>query len=249
MKLARAGTDTVRSGSHARSRRSPYGEPVNIAHLKGGAERRPNRRGMSSRRNVLGVALRLLATRGPDAVSTNLVAKEAGVTWGTLQYQFGDADGLWAAVIAHVLTAGPHIWAHPSAGSVEKRVDEVIDLLWKAFDSPYNAAISNLRATLAKDRTELERAYPQTARALDALEDNWTQQFREFFDGIAVDPCRARQVSALLPAALRGLYNERSFGSQVDIDDALSGLREAITLYMTPDPLPKRRSAKYRPRA
>jgi hypothetical protein len=40
----------------------------------------------------------------------------------------------------------------------------------------------------------------------------------------------------LLPAALRGLYIERSFGSRVDIDDALAGLREAITLYMTPAP-------------
>jgi AcrR family transcriptional regulator len=155
-------------------------------------ERRPNRRGMSSRKRVLDVALQLLATGGPDAVSTNLVAKEAGVTWGTLQYQFGDADGLWAAVIGHVLdTAGPHVWARPSAGSVKERVDEVIELLWKAFDSRYNAAVSNLRTALAKNRTELERSYPRTAQALDALEDNWAMQFREFFDGIAVDPRHA----------------------------------------------------------
>ena len=35
-------------------------------------------------------------------------------------------------------------------------------------------------------------------------------------------------------AALRRLYDERTFGSRIDIDDALAGLREAITLYMTP---------------
>ena len=40
----------------------------------------------------------------------------------------------------------------------------------------------------------------------------------------------------MLPAALRGLYAERTFGSHLDIDDALAGLREAITLYMTPRP-------------
>jgi hypothetical protein len=67
------------------------------------------------------------------------------------------------------------------------------------------------------------------------------KQFREFFDGITVDPRHARQVSALLPAALRGLYTERSFGSRVDIDDALAGLREAITLYMTPAPADSKR--------
>ena len=123
-----------------------------------------------------------------------------------------------------------------SAGSVETRVAEVIDLLWKAFDSPYNAVVTNLRAALAKDRIELERNYPHTAQALDAVDDNWQMQFREFFDGITVDPRHARQVSALLPAALRGLYAERTFGSHLNIDDALAGLREAVTLYMAPSP-------------
>lgn len=217
---------------------------------KNGGERRPNRRGTSSRQNVLDVALRLLATGGPEAVSTNLVAKEAGVTWGTLQYQFGEADGLWAAVITYVLdTAGPRIWARPSAGSVEKRVNEVIDLIWNAFDSPYSAAISNLRSTLAKDRAELTQAYPRTAQALEALDDNLAQQFREFFDGIAVDPRRARHVSTLLPAALRGLHAERSFDSRVDISGALTGLREAVTLYMTPQAVTENPSAKDRNRS
>jgi AcrR family transcriptional regulator len=205
--------------------------------------RRPNRRGESSRKHVLDVALRLLATGGPDAVSVKLIAKEAHVTWGTVQYQFGDADGFWAATILHILdTAGPRVWARPSAGSVEKRVAEIIDLLWNAYDSPYYAAVANLRAALVKDRAELKRGYPRTATALDALEDELFKQFREFFDGITVDPRHARQVSALLPAALRGLYTERTFGSRVDIDDALVGLREAITLYMTPASAVSRRS-------
>jgi AcrR family transcriptional regulator len=201
------------------------------------AGRRPNRRGEASRKHVLDVALRLLASGGPDAVSVKSIAKEANVTWGTVQYQFGDADGFWAATILHILdTAGPHVWGRPSQGSVEKRVAEVIDLLWNAFDSPYNAVVTNLRTTLAKDRIELDRNFPSTAHALDALEDSWLTQFRKFFDGITVDPRHARQVSALLPAALRGLYAERTFGSNLNIDDALAGLREAITLYMTPNP-------------
>jgi AcrR family transcriptional regulator len=208
---------------------------VSEGKLKAG--RRPNRRSEASRKHVLDVALRLLASGGPETVSVKLVAKEADVTWGTVQYQFGDADGFWAATILYILeTAGPRVWARPSAGSVETRVAEVIDLLWNAFDSPYNAVVTNLRTALAKDRIELERHYPRTAQALDALEDNLVVQFREFFDGITVDPRHARQVSALLPAALRGLHAERTFGSHLNIDDALNGLREAITLYMTPSP-------------
>lgn len=214
-----------------------YDEPMTAPEGKLKAGRRPNRRGEASRKHVLDVALRLLATGGPEAVSVKLIAKEAHVTWGTVQYQFGDADGFWAATILHILdTAGPHVWARPSAGSVEKRVAEIIDLLWKAFDSPYNAVVTNLRTALAKDRIELTRDYPRTANALNTLEENLFKQFREFFDGVTVDPRHARQVSALLPAALRGLHAERTFGSFADIDDALAGLREAITLYMTPSP-------------
>lgn len=219
-----------------------YDESMTAPEGKLKAGRTPNRRGEASRKHVLDVALRLLATGGPEAVSVKLIAKEADVTWGTVQYQFGDADGFWAATILHILaTAGPHVWARPSAGSVDRRIAEIIELLWRAYDSPYNAAVSNLRAALAKNRAELERSYPRTAAALDALEDSLLKQFREFFDGITVDPRHARQVSALLPAALRGLYTERSFGSRVDIDDALAGLREAIILYMTPAPADSKR--------
>lgn len=234
----RPSTSAARStGRRRRLRllREPYDEVMNAPAPNSGANRRPNRRGVSSRKHVLDTALRVLAANGPDGVSATVVAKEANVTWGTLQYQFGDADGLWAAAIAHVLdTAGPQIWARPSAGSVEQRVTEVVDLLWNALDSPYNAAVTNLRVALAKDRAELERNYPRTAQALDALEDNLAAQFREFFDGILVDPRRARQVSALLPSALRGLHLERAYGSHVDVDDALTGLREAVVVYLNP---------------
>lgn len=198
--------------------------------------RRPNRRGESSRKHVLDVALRMLADGGPDAVSVKLIAKEAEVTWGTVQYQFGDADGFWAATILHIFdTAGPRVWARPSADSVEERVAEVVDLLWRAFDSPYNAVVSTLRGALARDHTELERNFPQTAKALDVLDDALLKEFRRIFDGVIVDPGRARRVSALLPAALRGLHAERTYGSRVDVDDALAGLREAIILYVRPE--------------
>jgi AcrR family transcriptional regulator len=60
---------------------------------------RLNRRGLETRQHLLEVALECLAA-GPEAASANLVARESGVTWGTVQHQFGDVDGLWAAVLA-----------------------------------------------------------------------------------------------------------------------------------------------------
>ena len=60
---------------------------------------RTNRRGDATRENMLDAALKALATGDPAAVSANRIAKEIGATWGAVKYQFGDADGLWAAVL------------------------------------------------------------------------------------------------------------------------------------------------------
>ena len=48
---------------------------------------------------MLEAALRSLASGDPGSVSANRIAKDIGATWGAVQYQFGDADGFWAAVL------------------------------------------------------------------------------------------------------------------------------------------------------
>ena len=48
---------------------------------------RLNRRGLETRRHLLDVAVQCLAAGGPEAVSANLVAKEAGATWVKLSGQ------------------------------------------------------------------------------------------------------------------------------------------------------------------
>ena len=64
-----------------------------------GAPRRTNRRGQATRDAMLDAALRALATGDAGAASANRIAKDAGATWGAVKYQFGDIDGLWAAVL------------------------------------------------------------------------------------------------------------------------------------------------------
>ena len=61
--------------------------------------RRRNKRGHATREAMLDAALRALAEGGPNAASANRIAKDIGATWGAVKYQFGDIDGLWAAVL------------------------------------------------------------------------------------------------------------------------------------------------------
>ena len=195
---------------------------------------RLNRRGLETRQQLLSVAVRCLAAGGPDAVSANYVAKEAGATWGVVQHQFGDADGLWAAVLAHIAERlDPMTPLPPEQPEVAERVGAIIDMLWDAIDLPESHAIHNLRLTLPRLVTDLERSYPKTAAALASWDAQWTASCKRAFDGLPVDEDKLRRMVALLPGAMMGLRTEEHLVTYVDIDEARRGLTEAVTAYLT----------------
>ena len=63
--------------------------------------RSANKRGIATREAMLDAAVTSLAGGDPNSVSGNRIAKDIGATWGVIKYQFGDIDGLWAAVLHH----------------------------------------------------------------------------------------------------------------------------------------------------
>lgn len=198
---------------------------------------RLNKRGLETRRALLRVALRCLAEGGPEAVSASLIAREAGVTWGTVQHQFGDVDGLWAAVLEYVLddriALPPQL---PAAPRLADRVEAIIDLLWTAMDLPASRAIHNLRIALPRQRDELEAAYPRTARAIAHWDRAWTELIGHAFDGYDLDPQRIARVRSLLPGAMRGLHSEQYLSTYTDPAEARLGLSEAIISYLEKGP-------------
>lgn len=196
---------------------------------------RLNRKGLETRTHLLASAVACLAEGGPDAVSANLVARRAGVTWGTVQHQFGDADGLWAAVLDRVAAAFDLMTPdQPPDQPVGERVTAIVEMLWHAVDSPGSHAIYNLRLGLPRTLAELEAAYPRSAASLAAWDTQWTAACKCAFDDLPVDPDRLRRVVALLPGALQGLRTEQHLVTYADLDEARRGLSEAVTAYLAP---------------
>jgi AcrR family transcriptional regulator len=194
---------------------------------------RLNKRGLETRQALLHTALDCLADGGPESVSASLIAREAGVTWGTVQHQFGDVDGLWAAVLEHVLLDTPTMKVRPPTSPVlADRVAAIIDLLWTAMDLPTSRAIHNLRLALPRHRDELEASYPQTAEAIAHFDTAWTLIVEHAFDGFDLDPVRLNRVRSLLPGAMRGLHSEQFLSSYTDPTEARLGLSEALTSYL-----------------
>jgi AcrR family transcriptional regulator len=201
--------------------------------------RRPNRRGNATRESMLEAALRSLASGEPGSVSANRIAKEIGATWGTVQYQFGDTDGFWAAVLHRTAERREATFealsttAQPDAPLCE-RVGAIIETLYRGLASADSRAIENLRAALPRDPDELERLYPRTAAELFSWGKSWLETCQNAFAGLDVDPNRVREVATLIPGAMRGLTSERQLGCYADLDMARRGLTNALVAYLEP---------------
>jgi AcrR family transcriptional regulator len=195
--------------------------------------RRTNRRGDATRENILNAALKALASGDPSAVSANRIARDIGATWGAVKYQFGDNDGLWAAVLHHTAERRADVLTRPDiAAPLRQRVADIIDTLYVGLTSTDSRAIENLRAALPRDHTELERLYPRTAAELFSWAQGWLEICQNAFAGLDVDPERVREIAALIPGAMRGITSERQLGTYSDLDLARQGLTNAIVAYL-----------------
>ncbi|SDE63229.1 TetR/AcrR family transcriptional regulator [Rhodococcus tukisamuensis] len=197
---------------------------------------RLNKRGLETRARLLDVAIACLADSGSEPVSANRVAKEAGVTWGTVQHQFGDLDGLWVAVVTEIHARSwvemPGPWPARS-GSLRERVEGAIDSVWTYLDTTEGRALTALRTWLPPRPSDLAAEYPRTAAALAAREHDWIHGFDYLMDGLDLDSAKLYQVRCLLPAAVRGLSNERQLGFTSELDVARRTLAEALVAFLT----------------
>lgn len=195
--------------------------------------RRPNRRGQATREAMLDAALRCLASGDTGAASANRIAREAGATWGAVKYQFGDIDGLWAAVLRRTAERRGQLPMRPNhTAPLQERIAAIIDTMYDGLTAPDSRAIETLRMALPREGAELERLYPKTAAELASWGKSWIKACHEAFADVDVDPVRVRAVAAFLPGAMRGITSERQLGSYSDLDLARRGLADAIAAYL-----------------
>ncbi|MDT5107345.1 MAG: hypothetical protein QOI25_4858 [Mycobacterium sp.] len=199
----------------------------------GVSERRTNRRGHATRENMLKAAVKALASGDPGAVSANKIARDIGATWGAVKYQFGDNDGLWAAVLQYTAErrAEGLTFANTTA-PLRQRVADIIDTLYEGLTSTDSRAIENLRAALPRDHAELEQLYPRTAAELSSWGQGWLETCQNAFADLDVDPGRVAEVAEFIPGAMRGITSERQLGTYSDLDKARRGLTNAIVAYL-----------------
>ncbi|WP_433667583.1 TetR/AcrR family transcriptional regulator [Nocardia sp. CA-136227] len=203
--------------------------------MQSAAGTRLNRKGRETRQRLLEVAIGCLATGSGEPLSANRVAKEAGVSWGTLKHQFGDIDGLWAAVLVELTDRtganSPESWPQVT-GTTRERVWEMVDAMWTILGTPEGRAVETLRAGLPNGRQERLEDFPLTTAAMAGYEDAWLRAFEYFLADLPLDADKLHRVQALIPMAMRGINNERRLSSPAELTEARHCLVDSIASYL-----------------
>lgn len=110
----------------------------------------PRKRGDDTRAKIIEETVRCIIEEGFSAATAKHVAERAGVTWGVIQYHFGDRNGLLMAVVddgvARLVDSLSS--ADVSELALHERIEVVIDTAWSCYSSPTSmAAFEILRAT------------------------------------------------------------------------------------------------------
>jgi AcrR family transcriptional regulator len=187
-----------------------------------------------TREKVLQAAIDCIYRDGFHAAHTNRIAEQAGVSWGVLQYHFGDKDGLLQAVIDHIFDDfATTLEATALHGDdLQARVRQLIDVLWALVSKKeYRVSIAILR-NAGKDDASGINGQKQLSRWAKKTSQLWD----ELFEDTIQEPRQSDIARHLLFATLRGMVDEinpRNIKTRKSIKQECDALSEAITYLLT----------------
>lgn len=191
----------------------------------GGSQPRADR----TREAVLDETVRCVIEEGFAAASAKHIAERAGVTWGVVQYHFGDRDGLLMAVVdrgfAELLDSLRHLPPPSRAQDRHAQVELVVRAAWEVFSSPTSRA--SLEILIATRAMRDKRA----TRHLVELHNAITELSRDIAEGL--DSPHAAAIGDLIWAAMRGLViSQLVMAVPLDASRELTALVEVICAYL-----------------
>jgi AcrR family transcriptional regulator len=156
--------------------------------------RRPRADGESTRARVIQAAAECIMEKGYYQTSSNDIARRAGVTWGTIQYQFESREGL----LLEVLNAA---WnelreqirsAHIGGDTLEERLESLLEVLATHYSRP--EYLARLQILLDLNQDPKSSATAKEAVAFHGAELNrlWLPLFQQVLGEMADDQDLAR---------------------------------------------------------
>ena len=134
-----------------------------VVPMRNRVSRKDSARGAQTRAHVLASAAKTIREEGFARATSNRIAEQAGVTWGTLQYHFGDTAGLfWAVLEDSFIELREGFGALNAEGNtVAERVASILDQAFSLFQTPKSRAsievLANMRFERGPDHPERRR--------------------------------------------------------------------------------------------
>ena len=99
-------------------------------------------RGDRTRQLIIDETIRCVREEGFAAISASYIAERGGVTWGVIQYHFGDRNAVLMAVVdqGYDLLRDAIDDVELPVGSLRERVQAIVDAGWNAFSNPASPA-------------------------------------------------------------------------------------------------------------
>lgn len=138
---------------------------------------------------MLDAVIESIVEKGYYQTSSNEIARRAGVTWGTIQHQFGTREQLLLAVADRRWDVLEHAVATTdvTGATLEERLDSVLDVLAGFYGSPTHLAHLQIALDLTHDPNVSDEARRSVRRHGSQLEKAWRPLFEQALGEAAND--------------------------------------------------------------
>ena len=154
---------------------------LRVTEVRQPTRRRRRSDGEVTRQKVLDAAVATILELGYYHASTNAIARRAGVTWGTLQHQFGTREALllevlnerWDRFRAQMTTAEIH------GATLEERLEHVLDVLATHYSAPEHLVQLQIVLDLTHNPDTSDDAREAVAAYGRSLNEAWRPLFEQ----------------------------------------------------------------------
>lgn len=169
-------------------------------------ERAATQKRARTRRRVLRAAVTCIAEKGVAGATAAEIARSCGLSWGVIQYHFGDRVGLFLALLESSADSLARAFAdlestHPQ---LPDRVRALVQGTWALLTSDQYRVLLEVELQLGRDTARHGQVRKYARQARGRFLETWRKALPE------CPPGRVDEAAQLAMAALRGLVLERA---------------------------------------
>ena len=155
---------------------------------------------------VLRTALECIEEEGIVEATAAEIAHRCDLSWGVIQYHFGDRSGLFLALLDYAFDSLKEALARlesPSTRSTD-RIEALVDGTWSLMKQPSYRVLLEVQLQLGRDPASRDRIRRRVRQMRGQLRETWRKALP------AHDPLLVDRAERLTTVSLRGLALERA---------------------------------------